>query len=206
MPARTGAERQPYRTDIPLEALVEREPVQRTGDPRRDLRLAAEAGLYFLELLEHFKVTAAGRQAYVAAPTLALTAPPDDRDRAGARYLGLMAGRVPDGLRVYEALRPTVRPKAGKAPKLPPRPKLSAADRAKALKAAIAYLDWFDARYSVAPAGDKRSVGAGRLDLGADGVLLRRLGANSVATKSRLRRPSIRAARSSGTRSTSTLP
>jgi len=146
---------EPYRTDVPLEALVEREPVQRAGDPGRDLRLAAEAGLYFLELLEHFKVTAAGRQAYVAAPTLALSASPDDRDRAGLRYLSLMAGRVPDGLRVYEALRPTVRPKAGKAPKLPPRPRLPAGDRPKALQAAIAYLNWFDARYSVAPVGEK---------------------------------------------------
>ena len=36
--------REPYRSDVPLEALVEREPVQRFADPRRDLRVAAEAG------------------------------------------------------------------------------------------------------------------------------------------------------------------
>ena len=42
-PGPNGAKSQPYRSDVPLEALVEREPVQRTNDPRRDLRVAAEA-------------------------------------------------------------------------------------------------------------------------------------------------------------------
>jgi hypothetical protein len=149
-PGPNGAKSQPYRTDVPLEALVEREPVQRTNDPRRDLRVAAEAGLYFLKLLEQAGVTPAGRQAYVAAAELALTAPPDVGDRAGTRYLAVMAGRVPDGLRVYQALKATVR---GSAPKLPPTPKLAAADRPKALQAATAYLSWFETRYSLPPAG-----------------------------------------------------
>ena len=149
-PGPNGAKSQPYRTDVPLEALVEREPVQRAGDPRRDLRVAAEAGLYFLKLLEQAGVTPAGRQMYVAAPDLGLTAPPDVGDRAGARYLAVMAGRVPDGLRVYQALKATVR---GASPKLPPTPKLTAADRAKALAAAKAYLAWFETRYSLPPAG-----------------------------------------------------
>jgi hypothetical protein len=149
-PGPEGAKSQPYRTDVPLEALVEREPVQRTNDPRRDLRLAAEAGLYFLKLLEQAGVTPAGRQLYVAAPDLALTAPPDVGDRAGTRYLAVMAGRVPDGLRVYQALKATVR---GTPPKLPPTPKLAAADRPKALQAATAYLGWFETRYSLPPAG-----------------------------------------------------
>jgi hypothetical protein len=149
-PGPNGAKSQPYRTDVPLEALVEREPVQRTGDPRRDLRVAAEAGLYFLKLLEQAGVTPAGRQAYVAAPELALAAPPDVGDRAGTRYLAVMAGRVPDGLRVYQALKATVR---GASPKLPPTPRLAAADKPKALEAATTYLGWFEARYSLPPAG-----------------------------------------------------
>ena len=148
-PGADGTKAQPYRTDIPLEALVEREPVQRSGDPRRDLRVAAEAGLYFLELLERFGVTPAGRQLYVKAKQLALAAPPEVGDRAGARYLGIMAGRVPDGLLVYEALKPTVR---ATPPKLPASPKLSATDRPNALEAATEFLDWFDARYSLPPA------------------------------------------------------
>src|SRR6266545_4987546 len=59
-------------TPVQARLLVEREPVQRTNDPRRDLRVAAEAGLYFLKLLEQADVTPAGSQAYVAAPALAL--------------------------------------------------------------------------------------------------------------------------------------
>jgi hypothetical protein len=148
-PGANGSKPQAYRGDVPLEALVEREPVQRSGDPRRDLRLAAEAGLYFLELLERFGVSPAGRQAYVKAQKLALVAPPDVGDGAGTRYLGIMAGRVPDGLLVYEALKPTVR---AKPPKLPAGPRLSAADRPNALRAATEFLDWFDARYSLPPA------------------------------------------------------
>jgi hypothetical protein len=46
-----------------------------------------------------------------------------------------------------------VRPAGGGAAKLPARPTLPAADRPKALQAAIVFLNWFDARYSLAPAG-----------------------------------------------------
>ena len=142
-----GSTAEPYKAELPLEALVEREPVQRPGDPRRDLRLAAETGLYFLKQLEHFGVSPIGRKAFVAAPKLRLPAPKEDGDRAGARFLSLMAGRVPDGLLVYQRLAPTVRPAGGGTPKLPTSPTLPAADRPKALRAATAFLTWFDSRY-----------------------------------------------------------
>jgi hypothetical protein len=142
---------QPYRSDVPLETLVEREPVQRFADPRRDLRVAADAGLYFLRLLERFKVSAAGRQAFASAPRLQLpdTSAAEDDD-AGRRYLSLMRGRTPDGYRIYGAIAPTLR--AAK-PKLPANPLLPAADRPKAVQAGLAFLSWFDERYSGAPAG-----------------------------------------------------
>jgi hypothetical protein len=143
-----------YRSDVPLETLVEREAVQRFADPRRDLRIAADAGLYFLRLLERFNVSTAGRQAFAAAPGLQLPeTPAAEDDDAGRRYLAVMRGRVPDGYRVYRALVPTLRPGAGKTPSLPPAPAIPAADRAKAVQAGIAFLEWFDARYSIAPAG-----------------------------------------------------
>jgi hypothetical protein len=154
-PGANGTKAQPYRTEIPLEALVEREPVQRDADPRRDLRLAAEAGLYFLQLLERFNVSPKGRRAYVAATAYRLRAAADDpaagADRAGQRYLGLMGDRVPDGFRLYKAFAPTARPPSG-APKLPAKPALPAADRPRALQAAITFLNWFDSRYGLAPA------------------------------------------------------
>jgi hypothetical protein len=142
---------EPYRSDVPLETLVEREPVQRFADPRRDLRVAADAGLYFLRLLERFKVSAAARQAFAGAPRLQLPeTPATEDDEAGRRYLEVMRGRVPDGYRVYQALAPTLR---AATPKLPAQPAIPAADRPKAVQAGIAFLNWFDARYSLPPAG-----------------------------------------------------
>ena len=81
---------EPYRSDVPLETLVEREPVQRFADPRRDLRVAADAGLYFLRLLERFKVSAAARQAFAAAPKLQL---PDAPARAATTTPGAATSR-----------------------------------------------------------------------------------------------------------------
>jgi hypothetical protein len=145
---------EPYRSDVPLETLVEREPVQRFADPRRDLRVAAEAGLYFLRLLERFKVSVAARRTFAASPKLQLPeAPGAEDDDAGRRYLAVMRGRVPDGYRIYQALAPTLRPGAGKKPRLPAAPAIPAAERPKAVRAGIAFLDWFDARYSLPPAG-----------------------------------------------------
>jgi hypothetical protein len=145
----------PYRSELPLETLVEREAVQLAADPRRDLRLAAEAGLYFLRLLERFGVPVAIRRAYALVPDYALRAPPDEpaetEDRAGRRYLAVMAGRVPDGFRIYTALARSLRPAQG-APRLPPRPPVPAAERPKAIRAGRAFLAWFEARYAAPPA------------------------------------------------------
>src|SRR4029079_10195195 len=84
---------EPYRGDVPLETVVEREPVQRFADPRRDLRLAADAGLYFVRLLERFKVSAAARQTLAVAQRWQLPeTPAADDDDAGSRYLGVVRG------------------------------------------------------------------------------------------------------------------
>jgi hypothetical protein len=148
---------QPYQTDIPLEALIEREPVQLATDPRRDLRLAAEAGLYFLSLLERSGASTAVRTALLNEPAYRLAAPADDpatgQDDAGNRYLSVMSGRLPDGFRLYEALRPTLRPPQNGPPRLPGRPAVSAADRPKVIQAGLAYLEWFETRYSVLSTG-----------------------------------------------------
>ena len=147
----------PYQGELPLETQVEREPVQLPADPRRDLRLAAEAGLYFLRLLEANKVTAALRAEYPKAADFSLTAPADDpaagQDRAGDGYLSIMSGRVPDGFKLYEALKKTLRPPQPGTPGLPPKPVVSAVDRARVIKAGLAYLVWFEGRYSVPPPG-----------------------------------------------------
>ncbi len=145
----------PYRADLPLEALVEREAVQVATDPRRDLRLAAEAGLYFLRLLDREGAGAEVRNAFVAARAYALAAPPDDpaglEDRTGRAYLSVMAGRVPDGFALYRALAAAIRPDGGGDPALPAEPEVGVDARDAVLRAATAYLTWFEARYSVPP-------------------------------------------------------
>ena len=152
-PVQTG---QPYQAEIPLEALVEREPVQVASDPRRDLRVAAEAGLYFFSLLARFGASDAVRTGFLSEPAYRLAAPLDDpaagQDYDGGSYLAVMSGRVPDGFHLYEALRPALRPPQG-APGLPKRPTVTAADRPKLIQAGLAYLEWFEARYSVPTSG-----------------------------------------------------
>src|SRR5262249_56750123 len=83
--ARGGAF-EPYRPELPLEALVEREGVQ------GDVRAAAEAGLTFLRMLTRAGVAAATKAAFVTEYALA-PAPPGDDDTARAPYLSLMAAR-----------------------------------------------------------------------------------------------------------------
>lgn len=142
----------PYRADIPLEALVEREPVQVAADPRRDLRLAAEAGLTFLRMLEQAGVAAEVRAAFVREPAFTLTAPPDDpvagQDADGDGYLTIMSGRVPDGFDLYQALTLSLRPPGTGTPGLPERPEVPAVDQPKVIAAGQAFLGWFESRYS----------------------------------------------------------
>ena len=131
--ARGGAP-EPYRPELPLEALVEREGV------RGDVRAAAEAGLTFLRMLTRAGVAAATKAAFVTEYALA-PAPLGDDDAAGARYLSLMAGRAPDGFRLYDAI-------VAVGAALPARPAVPAADAPKVLTACAAYRAFFAVRYS----------------------------------------------------------
>lgn len=77
----------PLNASIPLEALIEAE------DPAPDLRLAAETGLHAVRMLK-----AAGFEGYAALlPAACELVAPIDADPSAARYVGLMAGRAPDG-------------------------------------------------------------------------------------------------------------
>jgi hypothetical protein len=123
----------PYRGEVPLEAPAEREPLQVAADPRRDRRLAAEAGQMFLRMLERAGVTAATRAAFAAEAAFSLVADADaGDDDAGTAYLTLMAGRVPDGFKLYGAL----------ASGLPPKPVVAAADVPKVTAVRPAYRAW----------------------------------------------------------------
>ena len=149
--AAAGAPPVPYRGEVPLEALAEREPLQVAADPRRDRRLAAEAGQMFLRMLERAGVSAATRAAFAAESAFSLTADAGD-DGAGAAYLALMAGRVPDGFKLYTAL----------ASGLPARPVVPAADAPKVTAVRPAYRAWYEARYG-ASTGLCLGAGAARV-------------------------------------------
>jgi hypothetical protein len=127
---------------MPLEVLVEREPVRPTGTSV-DYRQAADAGLYFLRLLHAGGVGQLGteyvKQYGIAAPTSELDAP--------ARALAaVVSRRVPDGVRLAAALRAA-------QPGLPPTPVIPTANRAAVQAAAKAFLAWYDALYDAPAAG-----------------------------------------------------
>lgn len=129
-----GGSLEPFPTGVPLEALVEREPV------RGDVRAAAEAGLTFLKMLTRGGVAAATKTAFVGAYALAPAGLGDDE--AGTRYLSIMALRAPDGFKVYDAI-------VAAAGALPATPAVSTVDAPKVLSACAAYRAFFEARYSV---------------------------------------------------------
>jgi hypothetical protein len=152
--AREAVRGRPYSGDEPLEALVEHEGLPRAADPRRDLRLAAETGAMFLRMLERAGAGAGVRAAFAGEPEFAIAVPAGDAppDDAGRRYLAITAGRLPDGVRLYEALVRSLRPAGAGAPSLPSRPVIAAAERPKAIAAGEAYLAWFETRWG--PPGD----------------------------------------------------
>ena len=157
----------PYRGEIPLEVLVEHESVQLPNDPRRDLRIAAEAGLYFLSLLESAGVSQVIRTNFIDAAEYKLASRSDDpaagQDTPGQAYLSVMSGRVPDGFLLYLALKQAVRPPGGGAPTLPAHPVVSAAGRNKVIQAGLTYVDWFESRYSV-PLSDEPTWNSERME------------------------------------------
>jgi hypothetical protein len=128
---------QPYDShQIPLEALVERETVRPAEGFH--LRLAAEAGLYFLRLLREEDLEALYREDYLAQYPLP---EPQEMDVDTQRFLTVMLGRAPDGTALEADLRLALQ---AEPPTLPALPAIDAGDEAKVLTAARAWLDWWD--------------------------------------------------------------
>ena len=140
---------------VPLETLVEREIVRpadaQAGKPEK-LRLAAEAGQHFLRLVEAQPVSKSYGDAFVshfAFPPLS----DDDRkalDADSLAYLDIVGPRVPDGRRLYAALRHA----PGVTIKLPPELTILPADIAEVEKAAEIWIAWYETLFSEPAAGD----------------------------------------------------
>lgn len=123
----------------PLEVTVERE-----GIRARHPRLAAEAGEHFLRLLAAEGIVGARAEVRAAFPLEiadeALWAP--DADPQGVAWQTLFAGRAVDGTTLAEALRDR---SAGGVPTELPAALAALDNRAPALRAAQAWLAWYEA-------------------------------------------------------------
>lgn len=135
---------QPYPRHLPLEALVEREPLTQTSHPGR----AAEAGLHFWRLLKRHGV-GHYRAAYQAHYPLTL----DDRytDADSQRYLRVVQGRALNGQQLFSE----VLSQSSTGVSLPPMPAIAAADRPAVLHALTDWVNWYQQRFSEPSSGSE---------------------------------------------------
>lgn len=126
----------------PLETIVEREPVVRSGGV--NMRIAADAGQHFRRLL-----LGAGLGAYVPAYLTRYTflAPPPDADPDTRRFLRIANARMVDGARLFETLRAGNFPNPG-LPGLTTDATVTSTDRDKALAVVQQWLDWYQSLLS----------------------------------------------------------
>jgi hypothetical protein len=144
-----------YRSrEFPLEALVEREQVRNGQGPV--LRLAAEAGLHFLRLLKRQGANEATRAAFVKG--YPLRKPTEDQlDRDTARFRDVIAGRVPDAIALYVAMRQAGNPGEGALSGLPLELQVKQpAERSRVAHAADEWISWYGNLFS--EPGDERSA------------------------------------------------
>src|SRR6185436_7327373 len=134
---------------IPLESLVERERIRPTTDQAarpEKLKLAAEAGQQFLRMLQSKPLSRDYRSAFIGQHPFPVLTPEQraavDSDSLG--FLDVMAARVPDGRRLYAALRPAGSTGVVIAPAL----QIAAADLAPVTDIARLWVQWFETLFS----------------------------------------------------------
>jgi IPT/TIG domain len=151
----------PVPDHVPLETLVEHEQILPPRDGRTtfdDRRLAVESGLHWLRVLSrhlsHPNDPAKYRRRYLQWVPMQ---PPDEQERrtldaATLRYLDLMAGRAPDGARLYWELQQALAENGRQIPKKPP---IEGNDRDGFFQAVDEWYAWWDGLFSQATgAGD----------------------------------------------------
>jgi len=139
---------------LPLEVLVERESVRPKPAATNRLRLVAEAGQHFLRLLAGMLSSTKYREAFIARFPMLLPAAAPDFDGEARAYLQLMSGRVPDGAKLYAALR--------SAP-LPPAPAIEDADKEAFGRVRAAFIRWYDELFSE-PIGEEQAWSTQRME------------------------------------------
>jgi hypothetical protein len=135
-----------YADEIPLETLVECESVRpATGSQTvtaERLRLAVDAGLYFLRVLDQQATSQSYRQALIRKYALqpATEADQNELDGDTLSFLELMAGRVPDGRQLYASLTPA----ANGAIVFPVDLKIAPGDTAEVRQAVQIWRQWYE--------------------------------------------------------------
>ena len=129
----------------PLETVVERETV-RPADASLDLRQSAEAGLYFLRLLQAAQLPSSVAASYVARYALAVKPGPDAPDIAAAVF-----GRVIDGVKLHQDL-------VAAGNQLPALPAIPAAQHDAVLHITRDWLSWYGSLFSEPVHADGWSV------------------------------------------------
>jgi hypothetical protein len=129
---------------LPLETLVESEPVRPSAATRERLRLAADTGRHFLRLLDQQPLSRDyGPQVLAAFPFATLD--DDERpqfDAESVAFVDVMGSRVPDGERLYAAFS------ASRPPALPPGLTIAPSDRPAMVAAGQQWLRWVDALFT----------------------------------------------------------
>ena len=146
---------------LPLETLVEGEPGTQSADA--GYRFAVEAGLHFFRLLGA-TLAERYREAYLELYPIPRPEERERRDLDGSslRFLDVVAGRVPHGALLYADLNTNLRPDSGQGA-LPADPPILTNDRQAVMRAASAWLAWYDAFYG-RPAGGEQPWVAERME------------------------------------------
>lgn len=139
-----------YDSRIPLETLVEREPIRpgtnQNTKPEK-LRLAAEGGQHFLRMLGQQTLTRDYSDTFLrnyAFPALT-SEQRAAMDSDSLSFLDLIMPRVPDGRKLYSALRSS---SSSGTVILPPVLQIAQADLPKVEAAAKAWSQWFESLFS----------------------------------------------------------
>jgi hypothetical protein len=131
---------------IPLETLVECEPVRTNIGTLERLRFAVEAGQHFLRCLDQQLPPGRYRDLFTNK-YLFTPLSPDERgklDDESLNFVNLVASRAPDGGKIYAAMNSALRPPPPAQPKLPADLTIPTEDRAEVRAAAETWLRWYD--------------------------------------------------------------
>src|ERR1043166_373772 len=146
IPPNTIVKGTPYASETPLETLVECERVRHAAGSQtpttEKIRLAAEAGLYFLRLLDQQATSQNYRAALIGKDAFSPLTDADQRalDGDSLSFLELMIGRVPDGRQLYSSLAPA----ANGIITIPAGLKITAGDQAEVRQAIQLWREWYE--------------------------------------------------------------